>query len=72
MICNKIINANMYKKVTSPLGRKSIPTIYSKSELFPLLCEPTTTILGIEMYFYNPRSLRRSIKVITFRRLSNK
>ena len=35
-----------YSQLTDPLGRKSIPTTCSTSELFPELWLPTATILG--------------------------
>jgi hypothetical protein len=34
-----------------PLGRKSLPTIFSKTEDLPLDCPPTTAICGKSISF---------------------
>jgi len=57
-----------YVYVTSPLGRKSNPTIYSINEDFPADCDPKSAILGKLMNLFSPASRSLSINVITFLR----
>ena len=57
--------------VTSPLGKKSNPTIDSNKELFPLLYVPRTTILGSIICLSRPISLILSIILINLLRLSS-
>ncbi len=56
---------------TSPLGKKSNPTIDSSKELFPLLYVPRTTILGSVICLSRPMSLILSIMLINLRRFSS-
>lgn len=53
---------------TDPLGRKSRPTICSRSELLPEDWVPRTMTLGRESWLPRPISLRRSTMEITLRR----
>ena len=55
---------------TSPLGRKSSPTIDSNSELLPALYEPITAIRGKSICLSSPTSLSESIIVINFFKFS--
>jgi hypothetical protein len=48
--------------LTSPLGKKSRPTIDSSTEDLPELCDPSTAILGKLMYCCRPTSLNSSYK----------
>lgn len=47
-----------------PLGKKSIPTIDSKTEDFPDDCCPQTAIRGRLIIFYKPMSLRSSYRKV--------
>ncbi len=47
-IIHLLDTARLFRLVTipDPLGRKSLPTMFSRTELFPVLCVPMTAIWG--------------------------
>lgn len=52
--CTKRSSRGRLVTTPEPRGRKSRPTIFSKSELFPLDCVPKTAILGREISLSRP------------------
>lgn len=47
-----------------PLGRKSRPTIFSRTELFPEDCEPMTTIWGRSTGLWTPTVEKASCSLL--------
>ena len=56
----KLLMRKKNKKLTSPLGKVSIPIIDSKTDDLPADYPPKTQILGSFIYYCNPTSLNSS------------
>jgi hypothetical protein len=62
------INFNIFNGIlTSPLGKKSKPTIDSNTDDFPADYVPSTQIRGNLIYYCRPTSLSSSITPINLR-----
>jgi hypothetical protein len=48
-----------------PLGRKSLPTMFSRQDDFPLDCEPMTVIWGRSIGFWTPTVAKASWSLLT-------
>jgi hypothetical protein len=48
-----------------PRGRKSLPTIFSRQDDFPLDCEPITVICGRSTGFCTPTVAKASCSLLT-------
>jgi hypothetical protein len=53
-VCTRRSSKGRRVTTPDPLGRKSRPTIFSRSELLPLDCVPSTAILGREISLSSP------------------